>query len=230
LGDPRGRVVFGSIPISSHATHYSVGSTNVDNTNDLAYDWPYQRWYHQQTGVSSVTTTDLRSLSDHVQHFNDWLAIADLITRLGLMLDEKRYDEAPAILAADVTVHTPAGSAQGPDAVVAHARRNHTVRTQHVITGVMIDLHGERAEARANLLVVFVPDSDQPESRLVIGNVEQPESRLMLGERYRFEAVRGEAGWRLRTIEAIRLWSTQPVPTGAVVAQNVGSPAATLAA
>jgi hypothetical protein len=43
--------------------------------------------------------------------------------------------------------------------------------------------------------------------------------RLMLGERYGFEAVRGDRGWRLSTIEVARLWSTQPVAAGALVTE-----------
>jgi hypothetical protein len=174
-----------------------------------------------------MSTPDLTSLDDQLQRLNDRLAVADLITRLGLMLDEKRFDEAPTILGDDVTVRTPGGSSRGPDAVVAQARRNHTVRTQHVITDVLINLDGDRADARANLIVTFVPNSDRPEAGLVIGESEQPESRLMIGERYRFEAVRAEQGWRLTRIEVTRLWSTKPLAAGARVAEaNPGVTAA----
>jgi SnoaL-like domain len=167
-----------------------------------------------------MSATDLSPLRDQLQQLSDRQAIADLITRLGLMLDEKRYDLAPAILAEDVTVHTPGGFSRGHQPVVEQARRNHTVRTQHVFADELINVAGDRAEARANLILTFVPDSDEPESRLVIGNAEQPYSRLVIGERYRFEAVRGERGWRLSTIEASRLWSSEPLPTGAPVRQT----------
>jgi len=166
-----------------------------------------------------MTATHSMSLKDQLQHLADRQAVADLIARLGRMLDEKRYDEAGAILADDVVVHTPGGSARGPQAVVDQARQNHTVRTQHVITDVLIDLDGDRAAARANLIVTFVPDSDAPAARLVIGTAAPPESRLMIGERYRFEAVRGDGCWRLASIEVARLWSTAPVPAGARVAE-----------
>jgi hypothetical protein len=166
------------------------------------------------------TTADLVSLTAQLQAIADRQEIADLILRLGLMLDEKGYDDAPTIFADDVTVQTAGGSAHGRAAVVEQARRNHTVRTQHAITGVLITLAGDRAEARANLIVTFVPDSEQPEARLVIGTAAPPEGRLMLGERYRFAAVRGESGWRLTRIEVARLWSTQPVPAGALVTQS----------
>jgi hypothetical protein len=166
-----------------------------------------------------MSTADPMSLNDQLRQLNDREAIADLITRLGLMLDEKRFDEAGAILADDVTVRTPGGSARGRDAVVKQARRNHTVRTQHVITDPLIELKGDRAAARANLIVTFAPKSDQPAARLLSGDSEQPVSRLMIGERYRFEAIRDDAGWRLTAIEVARLWSTQPLTPGARITE-----------
>jgi hypothetical protein len=166
-----------------------------------------------------MSTAELVSLNDQLRQLNDRQAIADLITRLGLMLDDKRFDEAEAILADDVTVQTPGGSARGRAAVVEQARRNHTVRTQHVITNLLTELEGDRAEAHANLIVTFAPESDESESRLLIGDFEQPVSRLMIGERYRFEATHGDEGWLLTAINVTRLWSSQPVPPGARIAQ-----------
>jgi hypothetical protein len=136
------------------------------------------------------------------------------------MLDEKLYDEARTILSDDVTVHAPGGSTRGAAAVVEQAKRNHTVRTQHVIADVLVDVQGNRAHARANLIVTFVPDSDQPDARLMIGGAEQASSCQMIGERYAFDAVRGDAGCRLARVDVVWLWSTQEVPTGAVVTQG----------
>lgn len=166
-----------------------------------------------------MSTTDLVSLNHQLQELNDRQEIADLITRLGLMLDEKRFDDAQTILADDVTVRTPGGSASGVEGVVGQARRNHTVRTQHVITDLLIELDGDRASARANLIVTFVPDSDEPDARLIIGTSEPAESRLMIGERYHFDVVRGEAGWRLSSIEVARLWSTNPLAAGVRISE-----------
>ena len=175
-----------------------------------------------------MPTTDLTPPHHQLQRLTDRQAVADLITRLGLMLDDKRFDDARTILADDVVVHTPGGSSRGREAVVAQASRNHTVRTQHVITDVLIDLDGDRAEARANLIVTFVPTSDQPEVLLVTGDSEQPQSRLVIGERYSFAALRDESGWRLTRIDVARVWSTAPVPAGARVAEinRDGTPAA----
>ena len=111
-----------------------------------------------------------------VQQLHDRQAVTDLVSRLGLWLDgETTLDQARAILADDVAVSTPGGTATGLERVVAQARRNHEVPTQHVITNVLVDLDGDRATAGANLIVAF-PDSIQ-------------------GERYAFAAARGD-GWR----------------------------------
>ena len=67
---------------------------------------------------------------------------------------------------------------------------------------------------------MFVPDSDDPEASLTIGNSDQPQSRLMNGERYRFKAAHGEPGWRLTSIKVTRVWSTQPLAAGARVAET----------
>ena len=122
-----------------------------------------------------------------LQQLDDRQAVTDLVSRLGLWLDgETTLDQARAILAEDVTVSTPGGTAQGLENVVAQARRNHDVPTQHVITNVLVDLDGDRATAGANLVVNF-PDSIQ-------------------GERYAFVAARHKRGWRLSRIEVEPLW------------------------
>ena len=55
--------------------------------------------------------------------------ITDLVSHLGLWLDEGRFDEAPSILIDDVTVDTPGGHAEGIEHVIAQARRNHQPTT-----------------------------------------------------------------------------------------------------
>ena len=117
--------------------------------------------------------------------------IADLVSRLGLWLDEGRFDEAPTILTDDVTVDTPGGQAEGIERVIAQARRNHQYDgLQHMITNVLVDLDGNHAAVRANLVATFVDDAV----------VEQH------GERYRFEAVRTADGWRLSRVEVRPVW------------------------
>src|SRR4029453_5168038 len=146
-----------------------------------------------------MAVPDLTSLTEQIRELSDRQAIADLITRLGRMLDDKSFDDTEAILADEVTVQTPGGRARGRDAVVAQGRRNHTVRTQHVITNVLIELEQDYPRAWANLVPTFAPD--EPESQLTINGAEQSEQRLTLGSRYRFEAAGGARGGGLTSNE-----------------------------
>jgi hypothetical protein len=167
-----------------------------------------------------MPATDLASLH---QEIADRQAIADLVARLGRMLDEHRFDEAPAILAEDIAIDTPGGTARGHEAVVTQARRNHAVRTHHVISDLIVELDGDSAQIGANVIVTFSPTSEEPGARLTMGGTELPESHLMLGERYAFEAVRTADGWRLASIATRRLWSSVPVVLGARIAEANGA-------
>jgi 3-phenylpropionate/cinnamic acid dioxygenase small subunit len=138
--------------------------------------------------------SELETLRREVRALSDRQAVADLIDRLGLWLDEKRFAEARSILAADVRVRTPGGTADGIDRVVAQAARNHQERTQHVISNVRVDVDGDRATAGANLLVTFAGED---------GAV-----RVAQGERYAFQAVREPEGWRLASIAVTPVWAT----------------------
>jgi hypothetical protein len=158
--------------------------------------------------------------NDRLTQLGDRQEIAELIARLGVMLDERRFEDAESILTEDVTVSTPGGSSRGREAVAAQARRNHTVRTQHVITDVVIQFDGNTAQAHANLIVTFAPD--RPGSSLAINGYEQPDPYLTLGQRYRFGAVRTEGGWRLARIETEPLWSSRPLAPGAVITEIGG--------
>jgi 3-phenylpropionate/cinnamic acid dioxygenase small subunit len=127
------------------------------------------------------------------RQLTDREAIIDLVSELGLWLDENRFDDARSVLADEVTVDTPGGRSQGIDAVGEQARRNHEAHdTHHVITNVLVDVEGDRATVRANLTATFAALADK--------------SSFVVGERYRFEAVRLPAGWRLSRIRVIPVW------------------------
>jgi hypothetical protein len=138
-----------------------------------------------------------------IRDLTDRAELSELVSRLGLWLDEKRFDDGPSILHEDISVATANGVAQGLEAVVAHARRNHTAeQTQHVITNLVIDLDDDHAVIQANLVATFVPVA------------ATPEAHRMVGERYRFDATRTADGWRLSRIQVIPLWRcVHPVAT-----------------
>jgi 3-phenylpropionate/cinnamic acid dioxygenase small subunit len=122
-------------------------------------------------------------------------AITELVYRLGVALDDGRFDELRSIFTEDSTASTPGGSVEGIDALIAQASRNHSRerRNHHVITNVLIDLDGERADVRANLVVTFARDAVP---------------YFTLGEVYRFDARRTPDGWRLSRVESTPVWST----------------------
>lgn len=146
--------------------------------------------------MTTIARDELRTLTDRFE-------LEQLVGRLGRFIDQHRVEEAPELFADDVTVSTLGGTAEGIDAVVAQAGRNHTVTTQHLITNVLIELDGGAATIEANLLVVFADGAPAPVGP---NRVELPTFGRALGERYRFEAVRSAAGWRLRRVEIAALW------------------------
>lgn len=133
---------------------------------------------------------------DRLDDLVDRHEITGLVHRLGGCLDEGRFDGLRAIFTGDATASTPGGRADGLDAVVAQAGRNHSAddRIQHVITDVVVDLDGDRAAVRANLVVTFARGAGLPAPR------------RQLGEVYRFTARRTPAGWRLASVESTPVW------------------------
>ena len=135
---------------------------------------------------------------------DDRRMIEDLVQRLGACLDDGRFDDMRSLFTADATVRTPGGTAEGCDALIAQAARNHTPdkATQHLIGGVLIELAGHTAVVRANALVTFAGRADG-----------RPE--LVMGEVYRFSARRTDDGWRLTSVETAPTWRMQGSPAPA---------------
>jgi uncharacterized protein (TIGR02246 family) len=124
--------------------------------------------------------------------------IEDLVQRLAACLDDGRFDDMRSLFTADATARTPGGAAAGREALVAQAARNHAPdkATQHLITGLLIELTEDTATVRANALVTFADRADG-----------RPE--LTMGEVYRFSARRTDEGWRLTSVETAPTWRTQ---------------------
>ena len=123
--------------------------------------------------------------------------IVDLVTSVGRCLDERDFEGLRSLFTDDATVTTPGGTVSGHDALVAQARRGHSRDRgiQHVITNHLVDIDGDRADVRANLLVAFAasgPEDPQP---------------FLLGEVYRFELRRTADGWRISSLSSTPVWS-----------------------
>ncbi|MCU1642143.1 MAG: hypothetical protein JWN03_2418 [Nocardia sp.] len=136
----------------------------------------------------------------------DRAEIGALVDRLGRVLDEGSFDELAAIYTTDATAKTPGGRADGLAALIAQATRTHSPgrRIQHFISSVIVDLHGDTASVRANLMAVFAP-GPTPETP-----VTPP--LYTLGEVYRFDAVRTGTGWLFSRVETTPVWETGTRP------------------
>jgi len=141
-----------------------------------------------------------------LQQLVDRSEIADLVHRLGVVLDEGSFDDLQTLLAEDATVSTPGGTALGRNAVIAQARRNHPPDQpiQHVITNILVDLDGARARARANLVVYFGPMAGASDRAAALPPA--PPVEYTTGEVYHYELVRTSEGWRFSRIQTTPVW------------------------
>jgi SnoaL-like domain len=126
-----------------------------------------------------------------LEALQDRIAITDVLAGLARWLDDKRWDHADEVLTADVRVTTPGGTAEGREATVAQARRNHGEVTQHLFTNVVVDLAGDRADVGA-------------ESLVAIG------AQRRVGSRYALGFVRTPSGWRIDALTVTPVWDTNP--------------------
>jgi hypothetical protein len=139
-----------------------------------------------------------------LQQLADRNEITDLVNRLGMALDEGHSDDLRSLLAEDATVRTPGGTAEGREAVIAQASRNHPPEQpiQHMITNVLIDLDGARAQARANLVVYFGPLAGASDPTVP----PAPPVEYTTGEVYHYDLVRTSDGWRFSRIRTTPVW------------------------
>ncbi len=149
---------------------------------------------------------DIAQLQRQVRELLDRNEIVNLIGRLGLMLDEKRFDDIRSIVTDDVVADFPstgAGQMRGIEALAAHGRKSQGrfERAHHVITDHLIDLDGDRATVRANLIATHVHRADEPGSHYDVG------------EYYRFEMIRTPEGWRISRLNPNGVWTSGVRPT-----------------
>jgi len=163
------------------------------------------------TLLAAACSTTATATDDSARHalgeLRDRDQITRLVDRLGRTLDEARFDDLRTIYSADAVARTPGGTADGLEALVTQVSRNHSDahRIQHCFSDVLVDLHGDTAEVRANAVATFSPAADTP------GRVA-PEPIFTLGVVYRFDAIRTGEGWRMSRVEMSPRWSTGTRP------------------
>jgi len=134
----------------------------------------------------------------------DRAEIEQLVSAMGAVLDERRFEDFGDVFAEDVEARFPFGAVEGLAAMTEIARRTlgPYEQTQHAIADVLAELDGDRADVSANLIAVHVPSAAEPARHFDVG------------ARYRFEVRRTEAGWRLARVELTPVW-TSGVPAAA---------------
>jgi 3-phenylpropionate/cinnamic acid dioxygenase small subunit len=116
----------------------------------------------------------------------DRFAIADLFTRFGLLLDERRWDDAGTVFADDVVVHSPrGGEMRGMDSLVDFMRNAEVEGelTQHTQFDLLVELDGDRAAVSANSVVYYFREGEPPHQ---IGGLRSTST-----------VVRTPMGWRI---------------------------------
>jgi hypothetical protein len=141
----------------------------------------------------ATETTDLKKL---VQDLADRAELIDLKSRQGRFADERRYEDRHKIITEDhVSIMRNGELRLVGDEAIEQGRKflapfSHT---QHMVTNILVELHGDTADIRANVVATHVY-ADEPQATWV-GKGD-----------YTHEAVRTPNGWRLQTTQLHRIW------------------------
>lgn len=140
-----------------------------------------------------MTPTD----SALVARLDDESQIAALVYSYGATLDEKDWHGNAALFTEDGTYSIFGRTSKGRAAIAEHAETHLTqfARTQHLFTGLLIGLDGDRATVRSSAFAVHVPDLAKPSEHADAGGV------------FRAECVRDGDGWLFARAEADITWS-----------------------
>ncbi|MEU7617527.1 nuclear transport factor 2 family protein [Micromonospora rifamycinica] len=141
--------------------------------------------------------------ADKVEYRDDRGDITQLIYRFYADTTEGKFDDLNKVLTEGVVVTNPGGGlTEGREKVIAGASEGFKTedRVQELVSNVLIDLNGDKAKVRADVVQLF-GSSVTPKGKIA------PEPALTLNSRMRFEATRDSQGWRLSRIEGDVLWA-----------------------
>jgi len=137
------------------------------------------------------------TLQRQVQELVDRNEVKDLIGRLGVLLDEKRVEELDQVFVAEATGEFPSGPMGSLAELQEYGRSTIPAfdQVQHLMTNILVELDGDRATARANMLSFNTHRGGDPTRHFDLGGI------------YRFETVRTPAGWRIARVEMAQVWT-----------------------
>jgi hypothetical protein len=127
----------------------------------------------------------------------DRIEIADLFSRLAVLLDEKRWHDADTVFDRDISVSSPRnGELRGIDEVVATMQAVHNAEelTQHLTSDLLVDVDSDKATTSSNTVVHFFRAGAAP--------------HRTVGLRMNGVVVRTPAGWRLRESRTTLVWQS----------------------
>ncbi|WP_267423582.1 MULTISPECIES: nuclear transport factor 2 family protein [unclassified Curtobacterium] len=89
---------------------------------------------------------------------------SDIISRIFAAIDDHRFDDLHRMYASDVAATTVMGVTVGADLVVEQVRAVHEpiAATQHLVSGVVADIAGDRADVRGNVTAIFCDEAHTP--------------------------------------------------------------------
>jgi 3-phenylpropionate/cinnamic acid dioxygenase small subunit len=150
--------------------------------------------------------TSTTNLDTVLQRLADRAEIIDLEGRKGRYADERRHEQLEDVVTEDVVAYMRNGTVRIDGIAAMKARSPQTFadfsQVQHMITNVLVDLDGDRARVRANVVATHVYANDPSATWVVKGY-------------YTDEATRTPKGWRLSKVQLNRIWEldTGKAPT-----------------
>ncbi|MBV7698637.1 nuclear transport factor 2 family protein [Streptomyces sp. TRM70350] len=129
------------------------------------------------------------------------LEIQALVHRLFRALDARDFAVGwmRDLATDDVRMETPVGTADGVDAVgrLSEEAVGRFVRTQHMASGILVDVEGDRADASWNAHMTHVHDDG---------------SLFTVGGRFDAEVRRTPGGWRFSRMAVRPVWTQGRAP------------------
>lgn len=159
----------------------------------------------------------------------DRMAVQDLVDRYLADLDEAEFDDAWArsIFTEDGRFEFSMGGHDGVAGMAEYtaAMMGKWRRTHHVAAGHLIEIDGDQARVRGNLIATHLHPQEatgatpeqpaQPPGRSGAQEPRRAPEPFQVGDRFEGEAVRTDAGWRFARLAFEVVW-TRGTPPGHV--------------
>lgn len=157
---------------------------------------------------TSASQQEIQQINARLQELTDRIELTELCDRYVRHLDKDRGSDAwlPTVFTEDAHLTFPMGEFKGMEGLAGFQKMARTTfeRTHHISSNYDIRLDGDRAQVGAHLMAVHVRRGDEPSSHFTIGG------------HYEAEAVRTDAGWRIRTFVFDLVWNAGEPPAGKV--------------